>query len=127
MLVVAVLGQPVLLPERCFSAYWPYLTLNFFLCPLRHQSQSEPPQQRMGGQAQFKKAKSPGVGRNDLRRQLQERKSRERSTGPGDGAVAAQANAKAKAAKANASAKKAAFKKKLSEGGTKDAESSGER
>jgi len=90
------------------------------------KSQSEPPQQRMGGQAQFKKAKSPGVGKNDLRRQLQERKSRERSTGPGDGAVAAQANAKAKAAKANASAKKAAFKKKLSEGGTKDAESSGE-
>lgn len=74
-------------------------------------------QQRKGGQGQFKKAQSPGVGKHDLRRQLQLRKSQ--SPGPG----AAQANAKAKAAKANATAKKAAFKKKLSEEGTEADES----
>jgi len=89
---------------------------------VKFQKQQPQPQQRKGGQGQFKKANSPGVGKNDLRRQLQQRKV-SGGGATGDATVAAQANAKAKAAKANATAKKAAFKKKLSEGVNKDAES----
>merc|ERR1712066_57471 len=88
------------------------------------KQQQQQTQQRRGGQGQFKKANSPAVGKHDLRRQLTQRKAGGGATGISADA-AKEANAKAKVVKANATAKKAAFKKKLTEV-TKNEESTGD-